>query len=140
MTTNYESILKEMQDKYLELSGVSADSDSDTGIKMQALAAQVFSLYNKALWIKNQIFPQTATGEYLDMHAQTRGLARKPAKAASGVLRFFKETPAAFDINISAGTLCSDNSTGVRYETTIDATLPAGELSDNIVFGHIFLL
>ncbi|MBQ4100141.1 MAG: baseplate J/gp47 family protein [Oscillospiraceae bacterium] len=132
MATNYESILKEMQDKYLELAGISADSASDTGIKMKALAAQVFSLYNKAVWIKNQIFPQTATGEYLDMHAETRGLTRKTAKHSSGVLRFFKESPAAFDITIAAGTLCSDSSTGQRYETTIDATLLAGELSVDV--------
>lgn len=132
MTTNYNTILSEMQEKYLELAGVSANSASDTGIKMQVLATQVFSLYNKAVWIKNQIFPQTATGEYLDMHAQTRGLSRKSAKSATGFLRFMKDTPATFDIDISAGTLCSDSQTGLRYETTIDATLPAGETSVDV--------
>lgn len=128
MITNYDSILAEMQSKYTELSGTSPDDASDAGIKLKVLAAQVFSLYNKSLWIKNQAFPQTASGEYLDMHAETRGITRKAAKYSSGSLRFSKATPASFDINIPTGTICADTSNNKRYETISDAVLVAGSL------------
>ena len=69
----------------------SADGDS---IYAAAAAAQIYAMYLQADWVARQAFPQTAEGDYLDLHAQLRGLERKQASHAAGTLRFFADQAA----------------------------------------------
>ncbi len=117
-----------MTDKFTELAGFSPDAASDVGIRMKVLAAQIFSLTTELTGLKRDLFPTTAAGAALDLHAQTRGLARKEATRAAGVLRFLRQTPASTDVSIEQGTVCQTEGGGGQYETTQAGVLAAGAL------------
>ena len=76
-----EEIYQEMLSCFGERTGLEPREGCDLSARLYALAAQVYSLYVQADWVVRQAFPQTAEGEYLDRHAQLRGLERKPAVA-----------------------------------------------------------
>ncbi len=61
--------------------------DSDHFVRATSVASAVEGLYQHQAWIVRQIFPDTADREYLELHALLRGLRRKPATAAQGVIR-----------------------------------------------------
>ena len=100
----------------------------DLSARLYAMAAQAYSLYVQAGWVTRQAFPQTAEGEYLDLHAQLRGLERKQGSAAQGKVLFLASEAAATDRTIPVGTVCMTAGL-VRFETVRQAVLPAGELS-----------
>lgn len=73
------------------------------------------------------IFPEWSYGEFLDAHAQARGLTRKAATAATGEVTI----TGAPNTAIPAGTLFStvslnQDDPSVDYESTAAATIPAG--------------
>ena len=80
----YEEILAKMQNKYKELTGTDPDEASDIGIRLKVLAAELLSAYAELNWMKQQMFPHTASGVYLDMHADQRGITRKEGAKATG--------------------------------------------------------
>ena len=124
---SYGSVLERMQQTFQELAGFSADDASDLGIRLKVLAGEVYSLLNGVEWLKNQMFPQTAQGEYLMMHAAQRGLSRKSATPSSGTLVFGRSGTLPYDVLIPKGTVCAvSGEAGPRFETTQDITLPAG--------------
>ena len=126
----YEDILSTMQEEFTTLAGFSPDDASDIGIRLKVLAGEIFALDANIEWLKNQMFAQTATGEYLDLHAYERGLERKAANKAKGVLTFSRTTALDYDVEIPQGTVCSlSGGDGIRYVTTQEATLAAGDLS-----------
>ena len=63
-----EDIFEEMKALFLEKTGVDIRTDCDMGVRMTACAAQLEALYVYNDWVMRQCFPQTAAGEYLDMH------------------------------------------------------------------------
>lgn len=127
---NYEDTLSRMQRKFTELTGFDADEASDIGIRLKVLAGEIFSLNTNIEWLKNQMFVKTASGKYLDYHAEQRGIARKLAVSSSGTLTFSVETALDYDVDIPLGTVCSlSSSDGTRYVTIEEATLKAGDLS-----------
>ena len=96
-----------MTDRFRELTGAEADDASDLGIRMTVLAAQLELLYNYAAELEARAFPETSSGEFLDRHAAQRGLQRKAATCAQGVLKFVRATPAPQDIPLPAGLIVS---------------------------------
>lgn len=126
----YEDILKRMQDKYNKLTGFDVDDASDIGIRLKVLAGEILSLEANIMWLKNQMFVQTATEQQLEYHALERGLTRKAAVCSTGTLTFSRDTALGNDILIPIGTICSTTGVnGTRYETTETVTLTAGDLS-----------
>ncbi|MFA9381168.1 MAG: baseplate J/gp47 family protein [Acetanaerobacterium sp.] len=125
---DYDAILRAMTDRFTELAGFSPDAASDIGIRMKVLAAQIFSLQSELESLREGLFPTTARAERLDLHAQTRGLVRKAALPSTGVLRFFRQTQAVYDILIPAGTVCQTEGGAVQAETTTECVLAAGQL------------
>jgi uncharacterized phage protein gp47/JayE len=124
----YSEILSAMQTRYRELAGFDADDASDIGIRLKVLAAEVAKAYERATTLQEQVFAQTATGLYLERHAETRGLFRKAAVAAQGSLRFRREVPSQININVPAGVIAATRSTPqLRFETTEAVVLPAGQ-------------
>lgn len=103
----------------------------DLSARLYALAAQVYALYVQADWVARQAFPQTAQGEYLDRHAQLRGLERKAAVAAQGTVRFFVDEALEEDRPIPLGTVCMTAGL-VRFETIEEAVIPAGALTADV--------
>lgn len=123
----FDLIYQSIQDKFAELSGQEVNDDSDLGIRMKIIAGEMKQLYDEVDFCAKQIFPQTATGIYLERHGACRDLHKKPANAAGGVLRFSRTTAALQNIVIPEGTLCSSSDGGgMTYVTDTDAVLPAG--------------
>ncbi|MBM6664796.1 baseplate J/gp47 family protein [Flavonifractor plautii] len=95
-------------------------------VRLYAVAAQIYALYVQADWVNRQCFPQSAEGEYLDRHAQLRGLERRAAVAAEGSIRFETDSATQADLTIPAGTVCMTAGL-IRFETTREVTLRAGQ-------------
>ena len=111
--------------------GMLPEGTGELAVRLYALAAQVYGLYQEAEWTRRQCFPQTATGEELDKHAFLRGLTRNEAVRAAGTLRFSVGTAAQTDLPIPQGTVCMTAGL-VTFETTREAVLPAGKLSVDV--------
>lgn len=122
-----DEIYRAMMETFARETGMEPDGTGEVAVRMYALAAQVYGLYEEADWTRRQCFPQTATGEDLEKHAWLRGLSRSPASRAGGVLRFSVPTAAGEELAIPAGTVCLTAGL-VAFETIEEAVLPAGSL------------
>lgn len=129
----YEEILSQMQQTYHAHTGFDADRASDIGIRLRVLAQQIALLYEKIDELNRQAFPQTSTGAALERHAECRGLYRKSARQAEGILQFSREFPAQQDTPIAAGTLCATGpQPQLQFVTTADSILPAGQTTIDV--------
>lgn len=122
-----DEIYSGLMESYHEQTGFDMIASCELAVRFKAAAAQINALYTYMDWVRRQCFPQTAAGKQLDMHAQMRGLKRKDAEAAAGVLRFYVPKTLATDLTVPAGTVCL-NSGAVRFTTTEDAVIKAGTL------------
>jgi len=120
-----DAIYEEMLACFGERTGMELKEGCDLAVRLYALAAQIYALQVQTDWVSRQAFPQTAEGEWLDRHAQLRGLARKQAVAARGVVRFQAGEAAQTARVIPVGTVCMTAGL-VRFETTEERELPAG--------------
>ena len=125
-----DEIYSEMTALFQQETGVALAGDGDMAVRLYTAAAQIYALYIQADWVERQCFPQTAQGEYLDKHAQLRGLERREAAAAQGVLRFEVDSPAAADLTIPAGTVCM---TAGLVSVDVSVAVAAGEGADGAV-------
>lgn len=98
-----DEIFQEMKECFASRTGLEAEGSCDLAARLYAVAAQVYALYVQAEWVGRQCFPQTAQGEYLDRHAQLRGLSRKGAVPARGTIRFTAAETAGGGQNHSRG-------------------------------------
>jgi len=121
-------IYKDMAAVFTAESGVAVHESGDMAIRLYAAATEIYSLQVYADWLRRMAFPQTAEGEYLDRHAEARGLKRGGATKAVGSIEFLLNAPLSHDITVPAGTVCL-TATGLRFETTEEGLIPAGETS-----------
>ena len=77
-----ETIYEEMKAKLGELTGLTVTDGGDLTLRLYAVAAQLYSLWEQAEFVLRQCFPQTAEGEMLDRHAEARGITRLAAERA----------------------------------------------------------
>lgn len=130
---SYESILSSMTEKYEELTGSKVSNESDIMMRFKVLASQLFNMENAVDFIKRQMFVTTAQGEYLDMHANERGITRKEAVKARGEVTFSLSFPSASDIVIEKGSVVATSGVDfLSFQTTQDAVLLAGKLEVNV--------
>lgn len=120
------AIYQRMRENFTQRAGFEPSDSCDAMVRLYALSAEVQSLLSQADWVLEQSFPQTAKGAYLDYHAQMRGIVRRSATPASGLLRFFAGGSSPTDYEIPAGTVCM-NDAGIKFRTTEDAVLREGE-------------
>lgn len=126
----YQQILGRMEQVYQEKSGFVPEEISDLGIRLRVLAGELYNLQSGMHWLKAQAFPQTASGEFLEYHAEQRGIYRRGASAATGKLTFGRANPVNYELRIPKGTICAlASNDAVRFVTTEEAILPAGTLS-----------
>lgn len=118
----YESLAANLESR----SGVKINSGGDMALRLRAVAAELASLWTQVRWLKNQCFPQTASGEHLDKHAAVRGLTRKDGSKAVGLLRFESSGAAVSQLFVPAGTVCTSLG-GVEFVTTEQGTIDQGE-------------
>lgn len=126
-----DEIYQELLASFGERTGLEPREGCDLSARMYALAAQVCALYIQADWVVRQAFPQTAEGEYLDAHAQLRGLERKKPVAAQGTVRFTAGEAAETPRSIPKGTVCMTAGL-IRFETTEEGVLAAGGLTADV--------
>ncbi|MBQ6152970.1 MAG: baseplate J/gp47 family protein [Ruminococcus sp.] len=124
---SYNAIFERMKENYEERAGFSISDESDIAIRLRVLAGEIFKQQQNEDFILRQMFPLTATGEYLDKHAYSRGITRKPALKASGNIRFYAEPDYAADIIIPQGTVVADERTLKRFATDREEVISAGE-------------
>ena len=122
-----EEIYGRMLAEFTARTGLEVPASGDLAVRFYAVAAQVYSLQVQADWVARQCFPQTALGEYLDRHAQLRGLNRREKACAEGVLRFGVEEPLNTNLIIPEGSVCMTAGL-IRFQTTEEGVLPAGEV------------
>lgn len=127
MERTINSIYEEMLAVFREASGYLPSASCDLAARLYAAAAQIQGLYIQAQWLLDQSFPQTAKGEYLERHAQLRGLSRGIATCATGKLRFGLPAPVGSNLTVKSGTVCMTD-TGIRFATTDTIILQAGQL------------
>ena len=123
-----EEIYEELLEAYSRRCGFRPEESCDLSVRLYAAAAQVQALEIQGEWVLAQSFPQTAQGEYLDRHADTRGLHRLEGTKAKGTLRFSVGSAAAAELTIPEGTVCMTEE-GSAFRTVAAAVLPIGALS-----------
>lgn len=126
-----EDLYREMVERFSQETGMEVSGTGEMAVRLYALAAQLYGLYEENAWTKKQCFPQTATGEELDKHAALRGLIRNEAVRAAGQLRFSVTETVDRDLTIPAGTVCMTVGL-VSYETTREGVIEAGETSVDV--------
>ena len=119
----YEALVADL----VAAGGVTPPAGGDMALRLRAVAAEILSLEAQADFVTRQCFPQSAVGEYLDRHAEVRGLERGAAQKAGGPLRFWLEAEREDDTPVPAGTVCM-TAGGTDFVTTEDAVIPAGAL------------
>lgn len=122
-----EEIYQDLAARFAQRTGLAAAGDSDLAVRFYAVAAQIYSLYVQAEWTRKQCFPQTAAGEQLERHAALRGITRRKADFAQGVIRFYVDEARERDVEVRGGTVCM-TAGQLRFETVEDAVIEAGKL------------
>lgn len=128
MREDYSEILERMKNEYRKYAGYTPDDASDIGIRIKTLAGEIFSLESSMDFIKRQMFPTTALGSYLDMHAELRGISRQSPTKASGRLMFYVDRGLTYDFTVPAGTVCTVSDGSLRFVTDEDTVLPSGNI------------
>ncbi len=125
MSVTYDEILERMKSEYTRLSGVTPSEVSDITLRMKVLAGEIYNSMVNVQWLKNQMFPDTAGGEFLDYHGQQRGVERRQASKAVGEVIFSRLVVTVKDTIIPAGTVvATQGETPVYFETTEEAIIP----------------
>lgn len=117
-----EELYQQMLESFAGRAGFTPEESCDLSVRLYTAAAQLQALDIQADWVLDQSFPQTAQGEYLDYHAQMRGITRAPGTCAVGTLRFQTPVQPASALTIPAGTVCMTGEE-VRFQTTAAAVL-----------------
>ncbi len=121
-----QEIYEQMRAQMAERSGCALDDGCELAVRLYAAAAQIESLYAYCDWSRKQCFPQSAVGEYLDMHAQLHGLTRDPAQCARGTLVIGIDRALDFALTVPAGTrFCVPD--GPRYRLLEACSISAGQ-------------
>ncbi|MBQ1381135.1 MAG: baseplate J/gp47 family protein, partial [Ruminococcus sp.] len=111
-----------MKENYTQQRGEDFDEAGDIAIRLKVLAGEIYNMQTTVEWLKRQLFPSTATGEFLDRFAAQRGLARNPAVKARGQLKFSVNEQKTTAVTIPRGTVVStDSELPVRLYTTEDS-------------------
>ena len=120
-----QEIYEALRAAFAERAGFPPDDGCELAVRLYAAAAQLESLYAYADWSRAQCFPQTAAGEYLDLHAGLHGLERDPASYAQGTLVIGVGQSLDFSLTVPAGTrFCVPG--GEVYRLDEDCVIPAG--------------
>ena len=125
----YDEILSRMTQAYSGYAGFTPAAESDIMIRLRVLAAQIYQEQARAEFIRRQLFPATAAGEYLDRHAAERGITRKQAARAAGTVVFYPEQESHGSITVPAGTQVCTGADMKRFTTDSDVVLSSSAAS-----------
>lgn len=120
-----DEIYSELCEEYVSQSGLQLTDGGDMAIRLYATAVQLYSLWVHEQYVARQMFPQTADGEYLDLHAELRDLERTAATYAEGTIRFQVDEARQVALEIAKGVCCTTDA-GVEYLTTQASVIAIG--------------
>ena len=122
-----EEIYEGMARRLEERTGAAVVDGGDMALRLWAVAAEIYTLEVQAAFVARQSFPQTASGAYLDKHAQVRGLRRTAAEKARGSIRFSLDEARSGEVTVPAGTVCLSGSER-QFVTLEEGRIAPGEL------------
>lgn len=103
---------------------------NDTSIKLQIFAQFYQEILDKIDYIKLQMFPTSATGEYLAKHGELKGIIKKDATKSEGYVTFYPVESRVSSITIPVGTLCTCSlAPELIYETLEEVTIKSSDAS-----------
>lgn len=128
MSITYDEILHEMETQFYNECGEYVKDYPEVELRFKAVASEIYAAHTAADFALKQAFVQTATGEYLDKHAEMRGITRKGASRATGYLSFFVTQEYEENVDIPEGTICSvkDNPL-IQFATNYRAFILPGD-------------
>ena len=125
----YNTLLDNMTQTYKQLAGCNPEDASDIGIRLKVVAHELTEIWQNLDIAKTQLFPQSSSGQYLDMHSQTRGIVRKQASYSIGNAMFYRDETSDVDIIIPKDTIVSTSGISpIKYKTSKDSIITAGNL------------
>lgn len=126
---DFDTLYQAMAQSYQDSTGYPVNPDSDLGIRMQVLAGELLNCYGELEQTKRQMFPQTATGSWLDLHGEARGLTRTQEQKAAGAVTFSRTDAAPSDIVIPQGTVVGSSSASACWVTIQEGVMSQGSRS-----------
>lgn len=98
---------------------------------------QKVDLYYKLYQFKKQSFVLYATGKYLDLHGQERGVFRLKANTSEGIATFYRDQPSPLELRVPQGleittTASSSEDDVVTFVSIEPGVIPAGQMSVNV--------
>ena len=131
----FDSIETRMIAEWEERTGRTMLPASPERVIVGWVASAIAQIYEKINFAANQNLLSDATGEYLDALAELYGdFPRLEPLPAYTLMTFSLDSAAGSDITIPAGTMVSDESGNIVFETTYAATIPAGQTSKTGVY------
>lgn len=126
----FESIESRMIAEWEDLTNKTMLPASPERVIVGWVASAIAQIYEKINFAANQNLLSEATGEYLDALAELYGnYPRLPPLPAHTLMTFSLNSAAVSPVTIPAGTLVSDESGNIVFETTYPATIAAGQTS-----------
>ena len=98
---------------------------SNIYVSAKVIASRIWEVFHRLDYIQDQAFPLTATGLYLDRHAQQFGITRKPETPATGQVSVVGGIAGTV---VPSGTLLQRQN-GTQFETTEEVVLSVTELN-----------
>lgn len=136
---SFDEILENMRTSYFEHSGKVLDMNGETGLRLKAVATELYNLYVTGEYLLKQSSYETATGEYLDRIGAECGIVRKKPSKATGTITFLIDEAAQSDIVVPSGIVCSKKGHKyIQYKTLEQGIIPAGELSVTVAAEALF--
>ena len=131
----FDSIESRMISEWEDLTGRTMLPSSPERVIVGWVASAIAQIYEKINFAANQNLLSEATGEYLDALAELYGnFPRLPPLPAYTLMTFSLNSAAVSPVTIPAGTLVSDESGNIVFETTYAATIAAGQTSVSGVY------
>lgn len=120
-------IMAKMKAVYYDECGLEVETGGELEARLLAVASEIYSAFTYNDYIFNEAFPQTATGDYLDCHAENHGISRNTASSATGTLTFTISADAEEAVTIPEGTVCSvDGAPFIQFATDEDVVADVG--------------
>lgn len=126
----FESIESRMIAEWEDLTNKTMLPASPERVIVGWVASAIAQIYEKINFAANQNLLSEATGEYLDALAELYGnYPRLDPLPAHTLMTFSLNSAAVSPVTIPAGTLVSDESGNIVFETTYAATIATGQTS-----------
>jgi len=100
---------------------------------LESIALDVFHLEKVTFETMRMSFLKFATGQWLDLHGEKIGVGRDYGNYSTGFLTFTLPKALTYPLVIPYGTFLVHEDNGAVYKTSVDAIIPTGDLSIDVI-------